>query len=358
MKKFFILQFIFSLSVYSQLTLPTNNISSKTNKQSKFSTFNNTFDFTEVTFYEKSERIQFYLKNKDNIQVLLLNNIGNATDIITLEKNWKYFVAAKKIVLNNYKNTNLPKNIQITPLLHFVQISNSKINMLTAEIMSSYKIDTIILTDNFFLSKIENTEIINSKLIYLKINGSDLKTFPKVLYKLYQLENLTVSHSRIIKIDTLIKNISNLKNLDLSNNNIDTIPKEMGHLYKLETLNLSNNRIKKIPNSFQFLSNLKTLDLRNNSIQSIPIELYKLHNLTEVHLDKSSKFYLKSTIRKIRKLNPFIKFIYHDPPKVHKNSGPYYGNSSIDHFQQQRQQHWINDAQRGYHPATTPNHHY
>ena len=59
-----------------------------------------------------------------------------------------------------------------------------------------------------------------------------------------------------------VRQLSNLRTLDLSNNDFTGLPAEIGQLTQLETLNLANNPLTGLPHELANLQNLQTLDLR------------------------------------------------------------------------------------------------
>ena len=59
----------------------------------------------------------------------------------------------------------------------------------------------------------------------------------------------------------------------LSNNLLKSVPKEIGDLDNLETLWLNNNCLKKLPKEIGNLSALETLDVSENELTTLPKEL-------------------------------------------------------------------------------------
>lgn len=84
-----------------------------------------------------------------------------------------------------------------------------------------------------------------------------------------------------------IRNMKNLKVLNLSNNNFTGVPAEVGQLDKLEVLDLSNNPITGLPYEIGNLQNLKTLNLKgtNYSKQDLEVIKQKLPSTTQILVD-------------------------------------------------------------------------
>ncbi len=72
-----------------------------------------------------------------------------------------------------------------------------------------------------------------------------------------------------------VRQLSNLKELNLSGNNFTGLPAEVGQLSKLETLNLSNNPFTGLPYELGNLKNLKVLDLRGTNYAEQDLEVIK-----------------------------------------------------------------------------------
>lgn len=160
-----------------------------------------------------------------------------------------------------------------------------------------------------------------------------LDCLPEELFELKKIEYLEISpitKSNIIKIQPLISDLKNLREIILKNHSIEVIPEEIENLHniirlnfssnyltsipelkllrntlemlslsdnyitifpinilkfkKLEELNLSSNEIVDIPIGIKEISSLKVLDLSENQITNLPKEIVELPNLQEIHL--------------------------------------------------------------------------
>ena len=65
-----------------------------------------------------------------------------------------------------------------------------------------------------------------------------------------------------------MKNLLNLKVLDLRNNLLQSLPDELSQLKKLVTLDCAKNDISSIPNNFQDLKNLQVCEFCNDRLNS------------------------------------------------------------------------------------------
>ena len=102
--------------------------------------------------------------------------------------------------------------------------------------------------------------IINFKYIYKKIKD--------LLYL-----------NKTLKLNRMVTDLINLKELDLCDNQLEEIPKEIGSLINLQKLNLYNNQLKEIPKEIGSLINLQILNLNHNQLKEIPKEIESLINL-------------------------------------------------------------------------------
>ncbi len=81
-----------------------------------------------------------------------------------------------------------------------------------------------------------------------------------------------------------VRQLSNLKELNLSDNNFTGLPAEVGQLSKLEVLNLSNNPFTGLPYELGNLKNLKVLDLRGTNYAKQDLEMIKKELPTTVQI--------------------------------------------------------------------------
>ncbi len=85
-----------------------------------------------------------------------------------------------------------------------------------------------------------------------------------------------------------IKNLANLKVLDLSGCKITTLIPEIFELKKLEVLNIDYTYVKEIPSDISVLQNLSELHISKTDIKDLPDSITKCRNLKIFHsgLDK------------------------------------------------------------------------
>lgn len=72
-----------------------------------------------------------------------------------------------------------------------------------------------------------------------------------------------------------VRQLSELRNLDISGNNFTGLPAEIGQLTKLENLNLANNPLTGLPHELANLHNLQILDLRGTNYAESDLTIIK-----------------------------------------------------------------------------------
>ena len=120
------------------------------------------------------------------------------------------------------------------------------------------------------------------------ININPIEYIPKVIYKLKNLEELTILCSgmgdytdHIKRIPRRLTHLTNLKKLHFGFAAITRVPRYIRRLDKLEVLTFSWCKIKSISNSIGDLKNLKEFEICVNyyKIKSIPKSVTRLKNL-------------------------------------------------------------------------------
>ncbi|XP_069096986.1 leucine-rich repeat-containing protein 18 isoform X2 [Pleurodeles waltl] len=148
----------------------------------------------------------------------------------------------------------------------------------------------------------------------LDLSKMGITTFPKVILRLAEVDELDLSRNMIKKIPDSIEKFQNLRWLDLHSNQIEKLPETIGNLHGLLHLNLANNKLnsKNLPLEITNLKNLRLLNLGLNSLETIPNKIGALQELQEVGLFDNQLTVLPHSLDKLPKLkklnvkrNPF-----------------------------------------------------
>ncbi|XP_067935615.1 malignant fibrous histiocytoma-amplified sequence 1 homolog isoform X1 [Watersipora subatra] len=131
-----------------------------------------------------------------------------------------------------------------------------------------------------------------------KVHGKELKSLPRSLFSMLDLEVLDLSPERetclffqLTSIPKEIGQLALLKVLILDTNQLKSLPEEIGYLKGLERLALSNNLLRSLPSNFCKLRALKSLHCSNNQFRDLPEEILNLPDL--VFLDFSNNYLME-----------------------------------------------------------------
>jgi Leucine-rich repeat (LRR) protein len=122
----------------------------------------------------------------------------------------------------------------------------------------------------------ENKDSIVPGGLMVDLSGRGLKKAPEEIFDRTDIQELNLSNNLIEgSLQAEVRNLQNLKVLNLSNNQFSGVPAEIGQLKNLEVLNLSNNLITGLPYELGNLGKLKTLNLKGNAYSKSDLEIIK-----------------------------------------------------------------------------------
>ena len=117
---------------------------------------------------------------------------------------------------------------------------------------------------------------------------------PSELRNLINLKVLNLSDNELTELPNGIFNLINLTFLGLGQNRIPSLPPEIGKLKNLTVLDLGDNRLTSLPHEIGQLKNIKTLVLHGNPLIDIPDAIFDLPNLDKESIIEIN--YIKATI--------------------------------------------------------------
>lgn len=110
----------------------------------------------------------------------------------------------------------------------------------------------------------------------LDLSNQGLTALPKYVLGRTDLQALNISHNKLTgALPAEIRQLKNLKILNISDNQMTGLPAEVGQLDKLEVLDLSNNQLTGLPYELGNLKNLKILILTGNNYSAQDLEVIK-----------------------------------------------------------------------------------
>ncbi len=116
------------------------------------------------------------------------------------------------------------------------------------------------------------TVILKNSNDALDLSGQGLTETPNYVFTRKTLETLDLSNNRLTgALQAEIRQLQNLRVLNLANNQFTGVPAEVGQLANLEVLDLSNNNITGLPLELGNLSNLKKLNLKGNDYSKVDL---------------------------------------------------------------------------------------
>jgi len=125
-----------------------------------------------------------------------------------------------------------------------------------------------------------------TSIFYASIYG--ITGIPSEVYRLTNLKELNVSEYSINALSEEISNLINLQVLDLHDTRIRELPEGVGMLTNLEILNLACwNSLKVLPECIKNLRNLKSLNIGGTGITELPQWISELVNLQELDIGET-----------------------------------------------------------------------
>jgi hypothetical protein len=158
-------------------------------------------------------------------------------------------------------------------------------------------------------------------LKYLKINAKLTNISPKIK-NLVNLRKLDLSNNSLVKLPNEICRLNELLLLDITLNKLTYLPPNISELNNLKQLNMdyndfkdinikinnkncfknlvhlsiSHNKLNHIPQFIFELTNLQELNLSNNNINYIDDQISNLINLKSLHLDINNIFFINESL--------------------------------------------------------------
>lgn len=107
-------------------------------------------------------------------------------------------------------------------------------------------------------------------VIKLVLRRQHLKSFPKEILQMKNLQYLDLSKNSISELSDSIGTLTNLQYLAVSKTGLERLPKEIGKLVNLKYINFNQNDLESLPPQIANLEKLEILDLWSNNFEEYP----------------------------------------------------------------------------------------
>ncbi len=152
-------------------------------------------------------------------------------------------------------------------------------------------------------------------------NVKEMTHLPTEIKDLKNLKYLEIIGASYSTLPDQIGEIKSLKTLELHANNLPRLPPTIGQLKELTLLNVSNNQLTSLPPTIGQLKKLHTLHLEDNHLTSLPQEFSELTALTILRLHGNPL----NTSAKILPLPPHIALLEVEDDKILSLPSELYG---------------------------------
>lgn len=208
-----------------------------------------------------------------------------------------------RLSISNLKSPEIPAEVLSCKNLEELELVNTQINELQAELNSLTKLSSIYLYNNVPSNRLVLGE--NDHVNYLRIAGHHPDKLPKSCKNFTSLDSLNINRSMAARIPDIRKNKqliilnavgnnitlkgykkrSTLTHLDLRMNKVTKVPNSISRKYpNLKALSFNANPVKKVKPGLGKLTDLEYLSFYGNGITEIPAPVYKLTKLQVVDL--------------------------------------------------------------------------
>lgn len=188
---------------------------------------------------------------------------------------------------------------------YILYLQNLKLTVLPVEIFKLKNLQHLSLSSNRFC---ELTPLINQlqNIERLELFNNDFGNFPLEITQLQNLENLNLNNNHLTEIPPEIGDLSNLRVLQIENNQIYKLPSEIGDLKNLQRLQVGSNQLKELPPKIGQLNKLGHLQIENNQLKELPLEIGQLENLGYLQTENNTLSELPKEIGLLSRLQTLM----------------------------------------------------
>lgn len=128
-------------------------------------------------------------------------------------------------------------------------------------------------------------------------------SLPDGIFKLKNLQELTVAKCRLMVVNQQIGELKNLRYLNVAHNHLVRLPETIGNLQHLQTLIINRNMIEILPESIGELHELTYIDAWENPMYEFPESIANIQNTLKI-IDLRQVALHNDELDKIEKLLP------------------------------------------------------
>jgi len=221
--------------------------------------------------------------------------------------NLKYIPIIPKTVqfltLSENQIFSLKERISTIPTLEVLSVAYNQITEIPDELESLKLLQELNLSNNKISAVKDSPFTSMASLVTLNLASNQLKEIEFTLADIPTLEVLVLSNNGIeILPENFFHEDSNLAYLHLSNNPLKEISSSISELKELIKLDLRSTKIKNLPFSMKDLYNLKTLNLENNIMVTPPMHVVVkgLKRIIDWFIEADKEFKKKQSLEQIK----------------------------------------------------------
>ena len=110
-------------------------------------------------------------------------------------------------------------------------------------------------------------------------DSNKIKYIPTEIFKLTNLEVLSIDVDELTELPKDIENLTKLKELSINSVALTELPKEIGNLTNLKCLDIRCQNLKRLPEEIYNLINLEEVTIHCDNLENFPDGIEKLINL-------------------------------------------------------------------------------
>ncbi len=150
------------------------------------------------------------------------------------------------------------------------------------------------------LSKLKDLQV-------LKLSGNEITEFPKNIGDMNNLLYFASYNNAFTSFPDDFKKLYGLNHLELSHTKIDSIPASIAYLSKLKTIKFTDtDDTLKLPTTLRYIKNLQDIQIENCIMDSFPRQLFWVSSLKFLYLSKTNTHFLSTHFERLPNLEVLI----------------------------------------------------